>query len=63
MLKTLLVYKGRVSRNVDITIKVALSKKKNRLFFCCNFIEFPLHLKCYKIIIQKEYFRTKSEIF
>lgn len=58
------MYKGEISGNVDIPIKVAFSKKKkNRLFFCCNFIEFPLHLKCYKIIIQKEYFRMKSEIF
>ena len=57
------MYKGEISGNVDITIKVAFSKKKNRLFFCCNFIEFPLHLKCYKIIIQKEYFRMKSKIF
>ena len=37
--------------------------QKKYVIFCCKFIEFPLHLNYYKSITQKEYFRTKRDIF
>ena len=43
MLKALLVHKGEVFGNVDITAKVAFSKKKKKHFhFTCIFLVFTL---------------------
>ena len=42
MLKALLVHKGEVFGNVDITAKVAFSKKKKTLHFTCIFLVFTL---------------------
>ena len=42
MLKTLLVYKGEDLENIDITTKVAFSKKKKHFHFTCIFLVFTL---------------------
>ena len=42
MLKALLVHKGEIFENVDITVKVAFSKKKKHFHFTCIFLVFTL---------------------
>ena len=47
MLKTLLVYKGEVLENVDITIKVAFSKKKKNAPFYLHFFSIYIRVEMY----------------
>lgn len=47
MLKTLLVYKGEDLENIDITTKVAFSKKKKTLPFYLHFFSIYIRVEVY----------------
>ena len=47
MLKALLVHKGEIFENVDITVKVAFSKKKKTLPFYLHFFSIYIRVGVY----------------
>ena len=61
MLKALLVHKGEIFENVDITVKVAFSKKKKTLPFYLHFFSIYIRVETYHNNIFQEDFFLKQE--